>query len=55
MKNNLKLKYISFEHLHLGEHKENVLNHLKNNNYKFLGSGVDHNGYDYLYINGHYK
>ena len=52
--NNLKLKYLSFEHLHLGEYKENVLNHLKNNNYEFVGSGVDHNGYDYLYINGHY-
>ena len=25
--NNLKLKYISFEYLHLGENKENVLNH----------------------------
>ena len=53
--NNLKLKYLSFEHLHLGEYKENVLNHLKNNNYEFVGSGVDHNGYDYLYINGHYN
>jgi beta-1,4-mannosyl-glycoprotein beta-1,4-N-acetylglucosaminyltransferase len=52
--NNLKLKYLSFEHLHLGEYKDNVLNHLKNNNYEFVGSGVDHNGYDYLYINGHY-
>jgi len=49
--NNLKLKYISFEHLHLGEQKENVLTHLKNNNYEFLGSGMDYNGYDYLYIN----
>jgi hypothetical protein len=49
--NNLKLKYISFEHLHLGDHKEDVLNHLKNNNYDFVGLGVDINGYDYLYIN----
>jgi FkbM family methyltransferase len=49
--NNLKLKYISFEHLHLGAHKENVFTHLKNNNYAFLGLGVDHNGYDYLYVN----
>ena len=53
--NNLKLKYISFEHLHLGEYKENVLNHLKNNNYEFLDSGLDHNGYDYLYINRRFK
>ena len=46
----LKLKYISFEHLHLGENKDNVLLHLKNNNFEYLGSGVDVNGYDYLYI-----
>jgi FkbM family methyltransferase len=48
---NLKLKYLSFEHLHLGIHRNNVLNKLKKNNYKFLGLGIDHNGYDYLYIN----
>lgn len=49
--NKLKLKYLSFEYVHLGENRDNVLNHLKNNNYEFLGLGVDHNGYDYLYIN----
>ncbi len=48
---NLKLKYISFEHLHLGEKLETVLDHLKCNNYQYLGLGVDHNGFDYLYIN----
>lgn len=48
--NNLKIKYLSFEHLHLGKDKEDVLNHLNNNNYDFLGDGVDHNGFDYLYI-----
>jgi FkbM family methyltransferase len=50
--NNLKLKYLSFEHLHLGIHRPNVLTHLENNNYKYLGLGVDTNGYDYLFING---
>lgn len=29
---------------------DKVLSHLKNNKYKFLGNGVDHNEYDYLYI-----
>jgi hypothetical protein len=53
--NNLKLKYISFEHLHLSNYKENVLNHFKNNNFEFLGLGVDTNGYDYLYINERFK
>ena len=52
--NNLKFKYISFEHLHLGNYKESVLNHFKNNNYEFLGLGVDTNGYDYLYIDKKY-
>jgi hypothetical protein len=49
--NNIKVKYLSFEHLHLGDKREAVLMHLENNNFKFLGNGVDHNNYDYLYIN----
>ena len=53
--NDLKLKYLSFEHLHLGENRDNVLNYLNHNNYAYLGSWVDHNGYDYLYINTHSK
>ena len=53
--NNLNVKYISFEYIHLGYYRENVLNHFKNNNYEFLGSGVDTNGFDYLYMNGRFK
>ena len=53
--NNLKLKYISFEFLHLGNFKQDVLNHFKNNNYEFLGLGLDTNGFDYLFINGQFK
>lgn len=52
---NLRLKYLSFEHLHLGDNKNNVLTHLKNNNYEFLGLGCDYNGFDHLYINGRLK
>ena len=52
--NNLNLKYLSFEHLHLDGNKENVKNHLNNNNYHYLGLGIDYNGFDYLYINGRY-
>ena len=48
---NLKIKYLSFEYIHLGNDRENVLNHLVNNNYEYLGLGVDCNGLDYLYIN----
>uniref|UniRef100_A0A6C0CST1 Methyltransferase FkbM domain-containing protein n=1 Tax=viral metagenome TaxID=1070528 RepID=A0A6C0CST1_9ZZZZ len=47
----IKLKYLSFEHLHLGESRQDVLNHLHNNNYKFLGPGLDVRGYDYLFMN----
>jgi len=53
--NNLKLKYVSFEYIHLGNYSEDVLNHLKNNNYEFVGLGVDTNGIDYLYINERFK
>jgi len=49
--NKLKLKYLSFEYNHLNENKDRVLNHLNNNKYTFLGLGLDHNGFDYLYIN----
>jgi len=53
--NNLKIKYLSFEHLHLGSNRNNVLEHLKSNNYEYLGLGIDYNGFDYLYINGRYR
>lgn len=53
--NNLNIKYLSFEYIHLGNKRENVLQHLSNNNFEFLGNGVDHNGFDYLYINKKYK
>lgn len=46
----LKVKHISFEHIHLGKKKQDVLKHLENNNFKFLGEGLDVNGFDYLYI-----
>ena len=52
---NLKLKYISFEHVHLGDNKDDVLNHFKNNNYEFVGLGLDTNEYDYLYIHKRFK
>lgn len=48
--NNLKLKFLSFEHLHLGDHKCGVLENLKNNKFQYLGNGIDYHGYDYLYV-----
>jgi FkbM family methyltransferase len=49
--NVLNIKYLSFEYIHLENDRDNVLNHLKNNNFKYLGLGVDYQGFDYLYIN----
>lgn len=53
--NNLKIKYLSFEYIHLGNYKDTVLNYLKDNNFEFVGSGMDHNNFDYLYINKYIK
>jgi FkbM family methyltransferase len=46
---NIKINYLSFEYIHLGNKTQNVLSHLSNNNFKYIGTGVDHNDYDYLY------
>ena len=46
---NIKLNYLSFEYIHLGDNTQNVLSHLTNNNFKYIGTGIDHNGFDYLY------
>lgn len=51
----MKLKYLSFEHLHLGDNRCKVLEHMSNNNYHYVGTGVDCNGYDYLFINDAYN
>lgn len=45
----IKLKYLSFEYIHL-DHEEDVVNeHLSKQNLIFLGKGVDHNGFDHLW------
>ena len=51
----LNVKYLSFEHLHLGDNQDAVLKHLQSSNFQFVGSGVDHNGFDVLYINTNKK
>jgi FkbM family methyltransferase len=48
--NNIKVKYLSYEWLHLGDDTEKVSNKLEKHNYKHLGKGVDHSGYDYLCV-----
>jgi len=51
----IKIKYLSFEYIHLGDNNKRVIDHLKIHNYSHIGSGIDHNGHDYLYINNSYK
>ena len=53
--NSLKIKYLSFEHTHLGEKRAAVLNHLRINYFEYLGLGVDHNQNDSLYFNWQFK
>jgi FkbM family methyltransferase len=45
----LKIKFLSFEYIHLGNKEIIVKEYLNNNNFKYIGKGVDHNGFDYLY------
>ena len=33
----------------MGDKLEDVKKHLENNNFEYIGKGVDYNGYDYLY------
>jgi FkbM family methyltransferase len=47
---NIKVKSLSFEFLHLGDQHLSVINYLKDNNFEYAGNGVDHNGYDHLYV-----
>jgi len=46
----INIKYLSFEHLHLGDKRPQILQKLENHQFKFLGNGIDYNGFDYLYI-----
>ena len=45
----LNLELLSFEHLHLGEKRADIINHLNECGFKYVGSGVDHNDYDLLF------
>lgn len=47
---NINVKFLSFEHLHLGNKKTTVIDYLKMHDYSYIGIGVDHNGFDYLYM-----
>jgi hypothetical protein len=46
---NINCQHLSFEHLHLGNHAQLVQHNLESHGYRFMGPGMDHNGYDWLY------
>jgi FkbM family methyltransferase len=48
--NNLKVKFLSFEYIHLGDNERKVKMNLIHNNFQYFGKGIDHNGYDLLFI-----
>ena len=46
---NIKVTYISFEYIHMGDNLEDVKKHLENSNFEYIGKGVDHNGFYHKY------
>ena len=47
--NSINLKFLSIERSHLGNLKDDVINHLTKFNFIYKGIGVDYNGIDDLY------
>lgn len=45
----INICFLSFERLHLGVKELEVITHLSNCGFQFVGSGVDHNGNDLLF------
>jgi FkbM family methyltransferase len=48
--NNIKVKFLSFEYIHLLHNTNAVLMTLVNNNFQYLGKGADYEGSDYLFV-----
>jgi FkbM family methyltransferase len=46
---NINCNLLSFEHLHLGDKKDQVLDVLKNTGFVSQGNGLDVNGFDWMY------
>lgn len=45
----LNLKYLSFEHIHLGDRISQVVTHLEKYGFFHRGYGIDYQGYDWLF------
>ena len=48
--NSINCKYLSVEHLHLGDKAQLIHNTLAAAGYQFNGNGIDHHGYDWSFI-----
>lgn len=46
----LNVHYLSFEAIHLGIHKEKILSRLREENFSYVGKGLDPHGYDLMFI-----
>lgn len=45
----MNVSLLSFEHLHLGSKLDECRSYVVECGFEYVGKGVDHNGYDYLY------
>ncbi len=45
----LRVKYLSFEYIHLGKKASKVVKHLEKFGFVRLGYGIDYQGYDWLF------
>jgi len=45
----MNVDFVSFEHLHLGSKKVDVLNYFEQSGFILCGNGIDHQGFDYLF------
>jgi len=50
----IKIKYLVYEHIHLGNFNDKIIKKLKENGFKYLGFAYDHNQNDSLWVNEKY-
>jgi FkbM family methyltransferase len=46
---NINCNFLSFEQIHLGDKRSAVVDLLENFGFSFVGNGLDHNGYDWMF------
>jgi len=48
--NKIRCRYISLEHLHLGQYRQAVVDTLAASGYQYTGNGIDVNNYDWSFV-----